>query len=129
MLVSDQYTANKNDQMSINSPSAEVLTVDIKTGNEQFTMVGVYRPPQSSILSFKDSFCDILRANKKDNTILAEDFNIDTINYFLSPVEDNFLDELKSLSFLPLISIPTRVTESTATCIDHIYFNSFTYAL
>ena len=30
-----------------------------------------------------------------------------------------------SKHFFPLINIPTRVTENSATCLDHIWYNSF----
>ena len=49
------------------------------------------------------------------------DFNIDTLAPAFSNQVNQFLDEIKSLHLMPLINIPTRITESSATCIDHVY--------
>ena len=54
------------------------------------------------------------------------DFNIDTLALSFSNQVNQFLDEIKSLRFLPLISIPTRITETSATCINHGYVNQLT---
>ena len=49
------------------------------------------------------------------------DFNIDTLALSFSNQVNQFLDEIKSLYFLPLINIPSHITETSATCIDHVY--------
>ena len=54
------------------------------------------------------------------------DFNIDTLALAFSNEVNQLLDEIKSLHFMPLINIPTRVTETSATCIDHVYINYLT---
>ena len=54
------------------------------------------------------------------------DFNIDTLAPAFSNQFNQFLDEIKSLHLMPLINIPTRITESSATCIDHVYINQLT---
>ena len=54
------------------------------------------------------------------------DFNIDTLVVSFSNLVNQFLDEIKSLHFLPLINIPTRITKTSATCIDHVYINQLT---
>ena len=54
------------------------------------------------------------------------EFNIDTLGLSFSNQVNQFLDEIKSLHFMPLINIPTRITESSATCIDHVYINQLT---
>ena len=54
------------------------------------------------------------------------DFNIDTLALSFSNQVHQFLDEIMSLHFLPFINISTRITESSATCIDHFYINQLT---
>ena len=128
ILVNNSCRSTKIDQMSINSPSAEILTIRVETGNESFTVFGVYRRPLSSVSSFGDILGNILHARTTpNNSIIMGDFNIDSLSNSLTQDEDEefVVDLLKFLSYLPLISIPTRVTHSTANCIDHIYFNSF----
>ena len=57
---------------------------------------------------------------------IMSDFNIDTLAFSFSNQVNQFIDEIKSLNFLPVINIPTRITESSATCIDHVYINQLT---
>ena len=59
--------------------------------------------------------------NIKDNTtaIIAGDFNIDLINTDNNHVEQN-TDTILQNSFIPCITIPTRVTDHSASIIDHI---------
>ena len=55
------------------------------------------------------------------------DFYIDTLALLsFSNQVYQFLDEIKSLNFLPLINIPMQITETSATCIDHVYINQLT---
>ena len=54
------------------------------------------------------------------------DFNIDTLALSFSNQVHQFLDEIKSLHFLLLINIHTRITETSASCIDHVYINQLT---
>ena len=37
----------------------------------------------------------------------------------------NFCNVMYSCHFFPLINIPTRVTDNTASCLDHIWYNNF----
>ena len=54
------------------------------------------------------------------------DFNIDTLGLAFSNQVNQFLDEIESLHFMPLINIPARITKSSATWIDHVYINQLT---
>ena len=56
--------------------------------------------------------------------IISGDFNINLLNY-LNSSSQSFIDLLTTLSFLPLIDKPTRITDSSATLIhvDNIFCN------
>ena len=54
ILVNDSCRSTKIDQMSINSPRAEILTIGVETRNESFTVFGVHRLRLSSVSSFGD---------------------------------------------------------------------------
>ena len=49
------------------------------------------------------------------------DYNIELLQYENNNDTQNFLTLFQSLSLLPVISKPTRITDTTATLIDHIY--------
>ena len=81
-----------------------------------------YRPPSSCIYFF-DKFSDMMeKAILEDGEIVVlGDFNCDVMKYnedsntrILQSTMDGFL-------FSQLINVPTRVTVSTQTLIDHIY--------
>ena len=54
------------------------------------------------------------------------DFNLNLLNSENHSKTNDFLDLLYSSYFWPLISKPTRITESTSTLIDNIFSNSVT---
>ena len=53
----------------------------------------------------------------------------DDLNYNLIDIDDNHVDSFTSVmfdnSFYPHINQPTRITATSATCIDHIWSNVF----
>ena len=56
------------------------------------------------------------------------DMNIDLLKFEVHRRTDDYLNNLFSHGFLPDISKPTRVTNTSATLIDHIYTNDITSA-
>ena len=50
------------------------------------------------------------------------DFNIDLLNYEKNCNVQNYLDALCSNSFLPYITLPTRLSHSSKTLIDNIFY-------
>ena len=91
-------------------------------------LVGViYRPPGKSIDYFNEQLKLIF---EKLNHIrypcyLMGDVNINLINHASHKSTGDYLDLIYSNGFIPLINRPTRVTEQSATLIDHIITNDF----
>ena len=52
------------------------------------------------------------------------DMNIDLLKYHSHQQTERYVDMIYSLDLLPLITKPTRITNRTATLIDHIYTNN-----
>ena len=55
---------------------------------------------------------------------LLGDFNIDLLKSEMVKEISDYIDITSQFNLLPNIILPTRVTESTSTVIDNIYFNS-----
>ena len=55
---------------------------------------------------------------------LMGDYNVNVLQCNENNHVDDFLNMLMSFSLLPLITKPTRVTETTSTLIDNIFSNS-----
>ena len=86
-----------------------------------------YRPPGHKVKSFKKHIAHIIdKASKeKKKILLVGDFNINSLDYSINYNVKNFIDFMFSKGVIPLVNRPTRVTKNTATCIDHIYTNSY----
>ena len=54
--------------------------------------------------------------------ILA-DFNINMLNFETHGLTNDYINSLISKSFLPIITMPTRINHQSATLIDHIWTN------
>ena len=54
--------------------------------------------------------------------IVLADINIDLLKLNSSPTISDYIGNLISNNFLPCLLLPTRVTSSLSTLIDHIYF-------
>ena len=62
--------------------------------------------------------------HENKNYILTSDSNLNLLKYAKSPGVSKFLENLLSHNFMPQITLPTRITEKTATLIDNILINN-----
>ena len=89
-------------------------------------IVGViYRPPGSDMARFSVKLGEVLSKVKDKRFYLMGDFNIDLIKSNQHTATGEFLSEMNSAGLHPLISLPTRVTSTSATLIDNIFTNDF----
>ena len=87
----------------------------------KYTVIGTYRHPNGKCIHFNNALEKSLDDCAKDRTIIyAADSNIDLIKY-KSAQSEQFLTTLLNKKFLPYITLPTRITSHSATCIDHIF--------
>ena len=86
----------------------------------------MYRPPNSDIQLFYDELSALLnQLNKSDREIyILGDYNIDLLKYDNHSLTTDFVNAMFSMSFIPLVNRPTRVTDSSATIIDNIFTNT-----
>ena len=99
----------------------ESLFINFQFKEQKYVIAGVYRHPNGNTSHFTTALEQALLLCDTNRTIIyCADSNIDIINYTVSHVE-NFLTMLLNNKFLPFITLPTRVTEKSATCIDHIF--------
>ena len=62
-------------------------------------------------------------SEKNQHIYITGDINIDFLKYNDHPKTEEHLDMLYSNNLVPLKTKPTRITNHTATLIDHIYTN------
>ena len=88
--------------------------------------VSMYKPPDSDINTFNIKlfkFFKSLLGNNNKKIIIAADMNIDLLKITNHTKTDQFLNHVLSFGMLPTITVPTRITDTTATLIDNIFTN------
>ena len=85
--------------------------------DNKIRITGCYRPPNAPLPQFYDKIQNSLDSNTGVPTIYYGDFNIDLMN---DEENADMCGMFYAKYFYAVISIPTRVTDATAKCIDHI---------
>ena len=106
----------------------ESLFIRVTGGNNNGIVIGnVYRPNTHPFSNIKKSTSllsksieHIRQRYKNDTIIIVGDFNIDLVSDENNSTSD-FISELTSKGFLELITVPTRVTDTSETLLDHIW--------
>jgi len=99
-----------------------VIRLKFQFCGEVFNIVAAYRLHQFSINSFNDELQQyfLLTDNAHKNCIFLGDINIDLLLLDSREV-DSYKIIMASFSFESLINQPTRVTDISKTCIDHVF--------
>jgi hypothetical protein len=85
---------------------------------------GIYRHPNCDIAEFTQTFETTLSklAEQKYPCIIAGDINIDLAKNGVHSETTEYVNTILVNNFIPTIIMPSRVTNKSATIIDHIYF-------
>ena len=104
-----QYTIRED--ISVFIPHIfESIFIEVKTKHEKNQIIGViYRPntaPKADINIFSTTFIDILEIINKENknSVIMGDFNIDLLQFSNHSTTDNFLNNVLSHIFIPVIT-------------------------
>lgn len=125
IFVSNKFKSSLIPDLTFISDIAELCAVNVEVSRgESINVVGYYRPP---VPKYIKPFCDILNDaifncfGPGSLVVTLGDSNIDLLKD--SSDLDYYMNTYQSLSFIPHITIPTRVTSHTSTCIDNIFSN------
>ena len=105
----------------------EGLIVKVSQYDSNDVIVGnVYRPPRmlnDDIIKFLNSFESSIKGLDYGDTpcVIAGDFNINLLEVKQKPLFTEYLELMLSESLYPAIRLPTRITDTSATLIDHIH--------
>jgi len=122
IYINNDYVSKVISRWSYVADNIEICSVEVTAGMSRIMIHGVYRPPDKDLLVFTDELLNILSiSNRNAHTIVVGDTNVDLI----SPSEQGteFINMCHSTSLVPLISVPTRVTQEHVSCIDHVWYN------
>ena len=99
----------------------ESLFIEFMYNGLSFTVGGIYRHPSGNITHFVSSLETILtKLDDRKNVILAGDMNIDLVKHTNGNVI-SYMSTMMSYRYLPYVTLPTRITQFSTTCIDHIF--------
>ena len=117
----------RNDFTQMNQGIFESLFINIQLGNDKITCGTIYRAPKQDRFSnnqFKTQLKNALSTLtvSKNKAYIMGDLNYDLLqdSHIFT---DDFVDIMYDYSFYPIIKKPTRITQSSSTCIDHIWTN------
>ena len=100
--------------------------VEVKLNTRKENVIGlIYRHLTSNFTEFQDKFTSILnqlKQNKQDYVICGH-FNIDQIKLEKNSKIDKYFNAVYAEGCINLINKPTRITENSATLLDHLYSN------
>lgn len=90
--------------------------------------LSVYRPPSSNPKEFFEIFEPLVvkLGGCKRPVIISGDFNFDLLNLDVA-FHKEFLNIMLCSGLFPSISLPTRVTKTTATLLDNIFFSGVSF--
>ena len=135
MFVNNSFTVSQRDDLISNvafNSSAEILFLEITKPNFKCLLGSFYRHLSFIISQFTSNlelvFQSLLFRKFQSCCILSGDFNADLLKYDSNNEISRFFDLLISFNFIPLSTLPTHITNSSATIIDHVYYrpNSLT---
>ena len=89
-------------------------------------IINLYRIPNGNIELFIQWVTNTLKDLNKfnsDEIIISADFNINFLRYNDHGLTNDFLNSLLTQSFLPMITLPTRITQTCANLLDNIFTN------
>jgi len=85
----------------------------------------IYRPPRNTkddidkfISNLNDTFNDL---KYYKNVTICGDFNLDLLKYKENAAINNYFENIITSSYLPKITLPTRLTHKNGTLIDNIF--------
>ncbi len=130
LFVKQTINFHIRDDLSVFIPHVfESIFIEVESPKGRNSIIGVvYRPntaPRADLNIFQSTMNDLMSIitgeNKKSH--IMGDMNIDLLKYSTHNDTFQYLDSVFSHGFIPVITLPTRVTPSSATLIDHIYSN------
>ena len=126
MYVSNELEFSRRNDLDISDDGIESCWIELARTAQKNVVIGcVYRHPKGN----RELFHNILKKqleqlNTKGHEVLVVgDLNENLLKYNEDKQTSEYLDMLLTLGFMPIITKPTRITDHTATLIDHIYTN------
>ena len=112
------------DIASSDNNKVENMWLEVSDTNQKIIVGGIYRHPNQNFAEFRNKLENNLDkiSNQSLPCIIAGDLNIDLVKSHCHTGTSQYVDSLFINNFMPTILMPTRITRTSATLIDHIYY-------
>ena len=130
IFVNEKFDSSMIDNLTINSEFIECIFVKIFYNRKNLVVGTCYRPPGSNYEIFQSEICQrlsTLNVSLNYSCILCGDFNIDMMKIETNSNVNFFYDSMSSLSYIPTICKPTRITDETVSIIDNIFVTNLSF--
>ena len=118
--------------LCVSENEIETLFVEIPVKDNKNILCGVvYHRPGTNKKTFLDKLDNIVTTcvNERKLLYISGDFNLDLVSDNLNNYSKELINLFHRKNIYSLIDKPTRVTNSTATLIDHIWSNDYNNSL
>ena len=125
LIKADQTYRERPDLGTFKEGLFESVFIELVREGRKNDIIGVvYRPPGGNLVEFNKEMASVLSLTKNDSCYIMGDFNVDLLKVDTHAPTTEFMGEFTTEGFFPLISLPTRLTDTTATLIDNIWTNN-----
>lgn len=106
----------------VSEKDLEAAGIEVKLGTKKLLIIDIYRSPNGDLQAFLSRLGGLLTScnGTWNNLVLVGDFNIDLLAKQDKAVV-RYRDVMNSFGLLSLVEDPTRVTELSSSCIDHVF--------
>lgn len=118
-FLNDKFKATK---VQLNLTTVDTLLLEVKCKNYFFNLLCLYRLQNFSEKQFIDQIHDVM-PNIKNNTVFIGDININLLDSNSLHVQ-NYQNLMGNSGFLSLNNLPTRISATSKSCLDHIFVKS-----
>lgn len=111
----------REDVISLSEPfNFECCGADYRVGDLKLTVVVVYNLARNGS-GFLDKMEELLETTYSDDRVLviAGDYNVDLLSK--SKLVEELVNLLTCFSVVPTVTVPTRVTNGSSSCIDNVF--------
>ena len=129
IYVKNNIVCNLRDDLKLENNgvcNVEDVWLEVSRDKNKYIIGGIYQSdPNQSVSEFNNLLTKsiTLIGSKNIPSIVVGDINIDLLKFEGHKDTTEYVNKLILNNFLPLSLLPTRITNSSSTIIDHIYFH------
>ena len=126
LYILNKLNYSRRQDLEFQSTDSESVFIEIDiTTHKKLVVAVIYRHPNKPYHEFQDHIMQKLNKLNHENKdyLICGDFNINLLKHETKRSIDNYINTLYSEGCINIIDKPTRITETTATLLDHMYTN------